>query len=59
MSPISYDKKRYDEHRKNVCDEKGHHKPNHCATITICLLEDILKKIEEISIKKDVKNKSK
>lgn len=38
-------KEKYDECRKDVCDEKGYNKPNHCAATIMCMLEEIIDKI--------------
>lgn len=42
------EKECYDKRRKDVCDAKGNHKPNHCNTVIICLLEKVLAELCEI-----------
>lgn len=44
----SIDKQQYDQCRKEVCDERGNHKPNHCSTTIICLLENVLEEIKKL-----------
>lgn len=42
------DQKGYDRVRKEVCDSKGVHMPNHATTVIICFLEELLCEINKI-----------
>ena len=37
----------YNEYRKETCDEKGFHKPNHCNAAILSKLDEVLEKLEK------------